>query len=118
MKTYSIIYTKTLGIIFTSYLILSFIMALLLSYIQLPSIIYTITSQILSSFVVMISGLYFFKKIPNKPILHAFLFVFIYLLITIALQFDYLSLFTLVLRPISFLIPIALLTYLSNKNLH
>lgn len=118
MKLHSIIYIKTFTIIFTCYLILSLIMATLLSFIQLPMIFYTISSQILSSLVVMASSIYFFKKIPSNCILHALIFIIIYLLITIALQFDYLSGFTLILRPFSFLLPITLLSYLSNKQMH
>lgn len=118
MKTYSLIYTKTLGIIFSCYLILSFIMAVLLAFIQLPTITYTIISQILSSCVVMFTSLYFFKKIPNHCILHGLLFVLIYLLCTLILQFDYLSPFTLILRPLSFMVPIIGLSYLSNKKMH
>lgn len=114
MKTYLKIYAKTFTLILFCYIIISIILATLISFMQISNLIYNISIQTLSSLVMIISGLYFYKQIPNKLLYHSILFAFLYLLLTLIVQFNTIHLLTLFIRPLLFIITSLILSYIGK----
>lgn len=114
MKTYSKIYAKTFGFIFISFLIISIILTTFISFMQISNLIYNICIQTLSYLVIIGSSIYFYKQIPNKLLLHSGIFAFIYLLVTLLIQFNSINLITLITRPLLFILTSVVLSYIGK----
>lgn len=114
MKTYLKIYAKTFTFILVCYIILSIILATFISFIQVSNFMYTISIQTLSCIIIVLSSVYFYKQIASKLLLHSLFFAFLYLLLTIVIQFSSIHLLTLCIRPILFIITSLILSYIGK----
>lgn len=114
MKTYLKIYAKTFTFILLCYVIISIILATLISFMQISNLIYNIIIQAMSCLIIILSGVYFYKQIPNKLLYHSIFFAILYLLLTLIIQFSSLNLVTLFIRPILFIITSLILSYIGK----
>lgn len=114
MKTYLKIYTKTFTFILLCYVIISIILATCISFIPISNFMYTISIQTLSCIIIILSSVYFYKQIANKLLLHSLFFAFLYLLLTIVVQFSSINMLTLCIRPILFIITSLVLSYIGK----
>lgn len=114
MKKQLIPFLKTYLFLMISYLLISFILAVFCTFIHLSSFLYELIIHIFSYVILLISCLFLFKMVKQKPLLYAAIYALSYMIISIAITFSFD--FWMVIKPLLIIAVFCILFYLKKNN--
>lgn len=114
MKKQLIPFLKTYLFLMISYFLISFVMAVFCTFIHLSSLLYELIIHIFSYMILLVSCLYLFKLVKQKPVLYAIGYALSYLIISFAvtLSFD----LWILIKPLLIVAVFFILNYLKKNN--